>query len=70
MPDIVWHPVSEEPPRGLVPLFLSDHEKGVVVGSVAFFEDTGPRYIDFNFDFLYGVTHWADITYPPAPEVE
>lgn len=72
MPD-VWHPVSEEPP-----------EQGwyLVRGTLGIKPWNRPAYAELHFGgelywrecrdhgLVNGVTHWAHITYPPAPEVE
>ena len=77
MPDVEWHPVSETPRYGrkwicfvdadgerksdiAEPRYL-DSRKGVYGWWWDSHHDSGP---------IEGVTHWADITYPPAPEVE
>ncbi|MFA5054172.1 MAG: hypothetical protein WC565_08945 [Parcubacteria group bacterium] len=67
MPDVTWHPVSETPPTGCVPLFINDAETGVLLGTATFFE-CGAVYLDFDWKFVHHVTHWAEMIYPPPPE--
>lgn len=75
MPDVEWHPVSETPPkegtylvcrsvqglRHLREAFGVITRRGVDWYSCLAADGDAP---------LEGVTHWAFITYPPAPEVE
>jgi len=74
MPD-VWHPVNETPRRegtylicrsvmgvrSLREAFAVLSQRGVDWYSCWAADGDAP---------LEGVTHWANITYPPAPEVE
>jgi len=66
----VWHPVSETPPVGgryfaYVPRYPADPV------CTADWHAPAHRWVDeCGDDVTRDVTHWAFITYPPAPEVE
>ena len=68
----VWHPVSEEPQTSwarFVSLLDEDGERDVTLGWPNW-HDGVLYWLNADGCLLERVTHWAYITYPPAPEAE
>jgi hypothetical protein len=65
--EVVWHPVTEEPPKYVIVFAASGSDP---VCAVLLAQKYGPYWINMGGDPIEGVTHWAHIAYPDPPEVE
>ena len=71
MADVVWHPVSEEPCASWARFVCVQDEdgEGDVTLGWPHWGQGGVYWVNAEDSRLETVTHWAHITYPPAPEV-
>jgi hypothetical protein len=67
--DVVWHPVSETPSNNGA-YWLNLWMRGVKIGYWLTDCHGDGDWCWTNGERIYGVTHYAVIEYPPAPEVE